>query len=146
MYYYCYVSYIVFTLVITFLPDMKRLTWISRSSYNTSCAEKIKTFRENLTLLWRLNGRKGVSNHQPHDCLLKRLFRHRSKKTSKLHFTDLCAGNSTVTGAFPTQRASNAENDSIWWRHHDHPHCNRLTGIAQVLLHRGIVGPCFIRI
>ena len=30
----------------------------------------------------------------------------------------LCAGNSPVTGEFPTQRASNAENVSIWWRHH----------------------------
>ena len=31
----------------------------------------------------------------------------------------LCAGNSPVTGEFPTQRASNAENASIWRRHHD---------------------------
>ena len=29
-----------------------------------------------------------------------------------------CAGNSPVTGEFPAQRASNAENVSIWWRHH----------------------------
>ena len=28
------------------------------------------------------------------------------------------AGNSPVTGEFPSQRASNAENLSIWWRHH----------------------------
>ena len=27
------------------------------------------------TLLWRHNGRDGVSNHQPHHCLLNRLFR-----------------------------------------------------------------------
>ena len=27
-------------------------------------------------------------------------------------------GNSPVTGEFPTQRASNAEIVSIWWRHH----------------------------
>ena len=32
------------------------------------------------------------------------------KKTSKLRVTGLCAGNSTVTGEFPAQRASNAEN------------------------------------
>ena len=30
----------------------------------------------------------------------------------------LCEGNSTVTVKFPSQRASNAENVSIWWRHH----------------------------
>ena len=32
--------------------------------------------------------------------------------------TGLCAGNSPVTGEFPAQRASNAENVSIWWRHY----------------------------
>ena len=36
----------------------------------------------------------GVSNHQPHGCLLNRLFRRRSKKTSKLRVTGLCVGNS----------------------------------------------------
>ena len=30
----------------------------------------------------------------------------------------LCAGNSPVTGEFPAQMASNAQNFSIWWRHH----------------------------
>ena len=25
----------------------------------------------------------------------------------------------TVTGGFPSQRVNNAENVSIWWRHHD---------------------------
>ena len=29
-----------------------------------------------------------------------------------------CVGNSLVTGEFPAQKASNAENVSIWWRHH----------------------------
>ena len=70
------------------------------------------------SLRWRRNGRDGVSNHQPNDCLLNRLFRHRSKKTSKLRVTGLCAANSPVTGEFPAQRASYAENVSIWWRHH----------------------------
>ena len=50
-----------------------------------------------VSLLWRFNGREGVSNHQPHDCLLNRLFRHRSKKTAKLCVTGLCEGNSRVT-------------------------------------------------
>ena len=49
-----------------------------------------------LTLQWRHNGRDDVSNHQPHDCLLNRLFRRRSKKTSKHRVTGLCAGNSPV--------------------------------------------------
>ena len=71
-----------------------------------------------MPLQWRHNERDGVSNHQPHDCLLKRFFRRRSKKTSKLRVTGLCEGNSPVTGKFPAQRASTVENVSIWWRHH----------------------------
>ena len=67
---------------------------------------------------WRHNGRDGVSNHRPHFGLLKRLFRRRSKKTSKLRVTGLCVGNSPMTAEFPAQMASNAENVSIWWRHH----------------------------
>ena len=46
------------------------------------------------SLRWCHNGRDSVSNHQPHDCLLNRLFRRRSKKTSKLRVTGLCVGNS----------------------------------------------------
>ena len=106
----------------------------------------------------------GVSNRQPHHCLLNRLFRRRSKKISKLRVTGVCAGihrgpvnsphkwrlkspasplftqpfiqtqikenikaprhwrlcgDSPGTGEFPAQMASNAENVSIWWRHHE---------------------------
>ena len=50
-------------------------------------------------LQWRHNGHDGVSNHQPHHCLLNRLFGCRSKKTSKLRVTGLCVGNSPGTGA-----------------------------------------------
>ena len=71
-----------------------------------------------IPLLWRHNGPGSVSNHQPHDCLLNRLFRRRSNKTSKLRVTGLCAGDSPKTGEFPTQMASNAENISIWWWNH----------------------------
>ena len=47
-----------------------------------------------ITLQWRHNERSGVSHHQPHECL--------------------------PNGLFPAQMASNAENVSIWRRHHDH--------------------------
>ena len=70
------------------------------------------------TLQWCHNECDGISNNWHLNCLLNRLFRHRSKKTSKLCITGLCKGNSPVTGEFPTQRASNAENISIWWHHH----------------------------
>ena len=47
-----------------------------------------------IALHWRHNDHDGVSNHQPHDCLLNRLFRRRSRKTSKLRVTGLCVGTS----------------------------------------------------
>ena len=60
------------------------------------------------------------------------VYRARSKKTLKLRVTGLCAGNSPETVEFPTQMASNAENVSIWWRHHEHTEsenlCSSLVG------------------
>ena len=41
----------------------------------------------NKALQWRHTERDGVSNHRRHDCLLNRLFRRISKKTSKLRGT-----------------------------------------------------------
>ena len=68
------------------------------------------------TSQWRRNERDGVSNHQPYDCLLNCLLRRRPKKTSKLRVNGLYKRNSLVIGEFPSQKASNAENVSIWWR------------------------------
>ena len=77
-----------------------------------------------ISLQWRHNELDGLSNHQPHDCLLDRLFGRRLKKTSKLCVTGLCVGNSPLTGEFPAQMASYAENVSIWWRHHVQSTCS----------------------
>ena len=41
------------------------------------------------------------------------------RKTPTLRVTGLCAKNSSVNSEFPAQRASDAENASIWWRHYD---------------------------
>ena len=60
------------------------------------------------SLQYRHNGCEGVSNHQPHHCLLNRLIR--SKKKSKL--LPLC-GEFAGGGEFPVQKASNAKNISI---------------------------------
>ena len=60
-----------------------------------SCIKPLLFNKQSTILLrWRHNGRDDVSNHKPNDCLLNRLFRRRSKKTSKLRVTGLCAGNS----------------------------------------------------
>ena len=42
----------------------------------------------------------------------------RTQQTPR-YFLALCAGNSPVTGEFPTQKAGKTENVSIWWRHLD---------------------------
>ena len=76
-----------------------------------------KTGISGLPLQWRHNGRNGVSNQQPYDCLLNHSFRCKLKK-SKLRVTGLCAVNSPVTGQFPAEMASNTENVSLGWRNH----------------------------
>ena len=93
--------------------------------------QETPTMFKSESLHWHHNEHNGVSNHQPHDCLLKRLFRRRSKKTSKLRVTVLCAGNSPGTGEFPAQRDSYVENVSIWWRHHDN-HPSNLLFLYQI--------------
>ena len=41
------------------------------------------------------------------------------KENIKLRVTGICEGNSPLTGELPAQRVSDAENSSIWWRHHE---------------------------
>ena len=88
----------------------------------------------NYSLRWRHNGRVIVSNYHPHVCL----FRRRSKKTSKLRVTGLCAGNSPRTCEFPAQMASYAENVSIWWRHHDEPNIIEEMATCYMYIHMQI--------
>ena len=67
-------------------------------------------------LQWLHNGCESVSNHQPRDCSLNRLFRRRSRKTPKLRVTGLCEWNSPGTREFPAQMASNAFDDVIMFQ------------------------------
>ena len=87
-----------------------------------------------ISLQWRHNGRDSVSNHQPRECLLSRLIRRRSKKISNLRVTGLCAGNA--------QSASNAENVSIWWRHHVFHACKSWQHIARGLHYISVTMTC----
>ena len=70
---------------------------------------------------WRHNNHNGVSNHQPHGCLLNCLFRHRSEKTSKLRVTGLCAWNSpgpvNSPHKGPVTRKMFPFDDVIMWQH-----------------------------
>ena len=71
------------------------------------------------TFRWRHNGCDGVSNHQPHDCLHKRVFRRRSKETSKFRVTGLCERNSLGAVNSPHKRPVTRKYVAIWWRHHE---------------------------
>ena len=93
-----------------------RLTPLSVAVITEVC---LHISQNHVPLQWRHNDHDVVSKHQLHDCLLNRLFKAQIKETSKLRvITGLCAGNSPLTAEFPAQMASNAENVSIWWRHH----------------------------
>ena len=121
-------------------------------SYHTHC----KLIKRNMhiviiltlnTLQWRHNERHGVSNHQRFDCWPNRLFRCRLKKTSKFCVTGFCYGNPPVTDGFSSQR-TNAENVSIWWRHHDVPWNSDKNSLCHDKVHietigyRGVVLTC----
>ena len=115
-----------------------KYSFIIFNTYNSLIKLKtllLKQYKALTILRWRQNGRDSVSNHQPHDCLLNLLFRRRSKKTSKLRVTCLCARNSPGTGEFPAQMASNAENDSIWWRHHEGYGFTQHASLPIMLIH-----------
>ena len=55
--------------------------------------------------------------HNERDCLPNRLFMRRSNKTLKLRVSGFCERNSPVNS--PHNGVSNADNVSIWWRHHE---------------------------
>ena len=90
--------------------------WLTYTTLNWS---PLPLMTELLSLKWHHNECDVVSNHMSFHCFLICWFRRRSKKTSKLRVTGLCAGKSPVTGEIPAQKASNAKNASIWWRHHE---------------------------
>ena len=103
------------------------LIFIAMMSYGLSVMPVVMIFLRwcsVLSLQWRHNEHDGVSNHQPHDCLLNCIFRRRWKKTSKRRVTGLCEGihqwpvNSPHKG--PVTRKMFPFEDVIiwsWWRH-----------------------------
>ena len=73
---------------------------------------------------WRLKSPAPRLSTQP-------LFRSKKHQSSaSLAIYD--AGNSSVTDEFPAQMASNAENVSIWWRHHGQLLCLQIDSLAPV--------------
>ena len=89
-------------------PQPFLMRWWSRyhTTWYKHCRQRIpiKPIDPFTTLQWRHNKYDDVSNHHPHDYLRNRVFRHRSKKTSKLRVTGLCVENSSVTSEFLAQK------------------------------------------
>ena len=81
------------------LPSLDKKAEILQTMTNTkqyliwkyTCSKIKSKSKCSSSLQWRHNELDGVSNHRL-DCLLNRLFRRRSKKTSKLRVTGLCRG------------------------------------------------------
>ena len=89
---------------------------------NYHSKEIIKTYISHdvkYALHWRLNANDDGLNRRRPDNLLNPLFRRRSEKTSKLRAREWPLwGESTSDRCFPSHKASEAKNVSIWWRHH----------------------------
>ena len=83
---------ISFRLLVLFIPE----SWSKEKLPHLNQMKATVGSRNYIPVLqWRHNGRDGVSNHQPRDCLLNRLFRSTSKKTSKLPVTGPLCGEFT---------------------------------------------------
>ena len=89
---------------------------ISRSSLSFVDTEMTRIIKilPSEPLRWRHNGCDSVSNHL--SIAYSTVYSDADQR--KLRVTGLCVGESPGTGGFPAQMASNAENVSIWWRHH----------------------------
>ena len=88
--------------------EASRFVFTLLQSLWNSTGPRQQRFRDARQISDRYDHYNIQSHHQPHDCLLIKAPRH----------WPLC-GEFTGTGEFPAQRASYAENVSIWWRHHD---------------------------
>ena len=112
-------------LMITVVNMMIACSWILYTLYFRLCDQytiepKYTTVfsRTNNYIIATSNEHQDILIHLLFACLISSLFKHTPKKTSKLCITGLSKGNSQVSGWFPLQRASNAENDFISWCHH----------------------------
>ena len=83
------------------------------------------------TLQWRHNDHYGTLSDQPRDFFTQPFIQVYIKENIKaLRHWPLCV-EFTDNQWFPVQRASNAENVSIWWRHHELRQSPKGYGIAD---------------
>ena len=99
---------------VIFHPIIRWFEWINVTHLYTICMVVSVHHNTTTILQWRHDERDGVS---PASRLFIQLFIHTQIKIKipKLRVTGLFDGNSPETSE---QKATNAENVSIWWRHH----------------------------
>ena len=78
--------------------------------FNSNCHLSVEK-----SLQWHHNESDGVSNQQPHDCLLNRSFRRRSLKQQSSASLAFVRG---IHGWPVNSPHKGPEHVSIWWRHH----------------------------
>ena len=111
--------------------ELVTLSFLSQLMYTTQHTHFVTTHGfpsysalRPMTLQWRHNDHDSVSNHQHHVVIQTQI-----KENTKVPCHWPLCGDFTGTGDFPAQRASYAENVSIWWRHHGeaayHPYADR---------------------
>ena len=88
-----------------------------------------------ISLQWRHNGCDSTSNHRHLDWFTQPFLQAKIKENMKV----LCHWSlwwefTGVTDEFPAQTASNAENVSIWWRHHGEGSSSKLGPIYHATL------------
>ena len=117
----CFVdeTWLLTKLSVSAYPNMLYICCNVPRTYHRVQDQRCRSVWKGETLRWRHNGTMASQITIRTIFLLNCLFWRRSKKTSKLRVTGLCAGNSPMTGEFLAQMASNAENVPIRWRHHD---------------------------
>ena len=119
-------------------PNLKEVL-VCQSSLTATVMESniLNCLGGHCSLQWRHNEHDGVSNHQPHDCLLNRLFKAQIKENIKApRHWPLC-GEFTGHRWIPAQRTSNAENVSMTssydarWSGACPEHCHECLDIRQ---------------
>ena len=109
-----YYFFQIFTLKITEYP----LCVINSLNISNIAVRSNRPHAYITSLQWRHNEHDGVSNHQPHHCLLSRLFGHRSKKISKLRVRGIHRGPMNSPHKWPVTRKMFPFDDVIMWNIH----------------------------
>ena len=113
---------LVHKIIIRLKLNMSLATMTNKSPYApypiNSMSKYYFAALEYLTLQWGQNGRNGVSNHQPHHCLLSRLLDADQRK----HQSSASLAFGRVIHRWPANsphKGPVTRKMSIWWRHHD---------------------------